>query len=448
MTQELPKALDIEPVVLGAVIDQAGSVSDCLQFIKTEDVFFDPTHRAIFKAILELYEASEPIDMFTVSQKLRKSSEESPNGHQWVYEVTTLTRKAVQDVKHLDRHMKILVEMYIRRELAKSMNAKVKALMDPGTDVFAEVQAFETDMARIVDGNSRGNAVSMKQAVGEAIEVMSQTSEGGLTGIPSGLSSLDKVTGGFQNTDLIIIAARPSMGKTAFVGSIMSNAAINHGASVGFFSMEMSVLQITNRLISKEANVALSAIKNKNVHGHTLSNIAKETASLASAPIYIDDTPALTILEMKSKARRMKNRYKIDMLIVDYLQLGVAKAGNREQEVSKLSAAMKAIAKELNIPVIALSQLSRAVESRGDKRPQLSDLRDSGSIEQDADIVMFLYRAEYYGLNEIEIDGDTYSSQGVGEVIIAKHRNGDLGSEILEFDGNKTTWRDLQVTPF
>jgi len=268
----------------------------------------------------------------------------------------------------------------------------------------------------------------------------------GLTGVPSGFTALDRVTSGWQKSDLVIIAARPAMGKTAFVLSVLRNAAVDHNRPVAIFSLEMSSVQLVNRLISSEAELDSEKIKKGTLADHEWAQLVHKTAKLSKAPLFVDDTPALSILELRAKCRKLKAQHDIQMVVVDYLQLmsGDSKGGfggNREQEIASISRALKKIAKELSIPVIALSQLSRAVETRGgDKRPQLSDLRESGAIEQDADMVMFLYRPEYYGITE---DEGGASTAGVGEVIIAKHRNGSLDNIKLRFIGRYTKFTDL-----
>jgi replicative DNA helicase len=275
----------------------------------------------------------------------------------------------------------------------------------------------------------------------------------GLTGIPSGFTNLDRVTSGWQKSDLVIIAARPAMGKTAFVVSALRNAAVDHGHAVAIFSLEMSSVQLVNRLISGEAELEGEKIKKGNLAEHEWAQLVHKTANLTKAPIFIDDTPALSILELRAKCRRLKQQHDIQLIVIDYLQLMSGDSsksggggGNREQEIASISRSLKNLAKELSVPVIALSQLSRAVETRGgDKRPQLSDLRESGSIEQDADMVMFLYRPEYYGITQ---DENGMPTQGIGEVIIAKHRNGSLENVQLKFIGKYTKFTDIDVSGF
>jgi replicative DNA helicase len=289
----------------------------------------------------------------------------------------------------------------------------------------------------------------MKTIMREAIAEMEirKHQKDGLTGVPSGFTALDRVTSGWQKSDLVIIAARPAMGKTAFVLSVLRNAAVDHNRPVAIFSLEMSSIQLVNRLIAGEAELDSEKIKKGQLADHEWAQLVHKTAKLSKAPLFVDDTPALSILELRAKCRKLKAQHDIQLIVIDYLQLmsGDSKGGNfggnREQEIASISRALKKIAKELSVPVIALSQLSRAVETRGgDKRPQLSDLRESGAIEQDADMVMFLYRPEYYGITE---DEDHNSTQGVGEVIIAKHRNGSLDTVKLRFIGRFTKFTDL-----
>jgi replicative DNA helicase len=299
---------------------------------------------------------------------------------------------------------------------------------------------------KISDSNLRKNYDSMKSLMFQATQEIQEkrNHKDGLTGIPSGFSRLDRVTSGWQKAELIIIAARPGMGKTAFVVSALRNAAVDFNFPVALFSLEMASLQLVNRLISAEAELDSEKIKKGNLADFEWQQMVHKTKRLSSAPIFIDDTPALSILELRAKCRRLKAEHNIQLIVIDYLQLMKGEAsGNREQEIASISRALKGIAKELNVPVIALSQLSRGVETRGgDKRPQLSDLRESGSIEQDADIVMFLYRPEYY---KISVDEEGMPTQGMAEVIIAKHRNGSLENVKLKFIGKYTKFADYDA---
>ncbi|MFM1913786.1 MAG: helicase, partial [Bacteroidota bacterium] len=302
------------------------------------------------------------------------------------------------------------------------------------------------------ESNIRKNYESMQDILGKAIIDLEekQKNKSGLTGIPSGFSKLDKVTSGFQKQELIIIAARPGMGKTAFVVSACRNAAVDFGEPVALFSLEMSSVQLVNRLISAEAEIESEKIRKGKLEPHEWKQLHKKIEKLHKAPIYIDDTPALSILELRAKCRRLKAQKDIKLIVIDYLQLMSGDSsnkggGNREQEISTISRALKQLAKELDVPVIALSQLNRSTETRGgDKKPQLSDLRESGAIEQDADQVMFIYRPEYYGITQ---DEQGNSLQGMGEIIMAKNRSGSLDNVWLKFIGKYTKYCDLDFEP-
>jgi replicative DNA helicase len=310
--------------------------------------------------------------------------------------------------------------------------------------VFELLDKTEQSIFQISDSNLRKNYDNMRNLMARAIQELQLMKEhkDGLTGVPSGFTELDRMTSGWQRSDLVIIAARPGMGKTAFVVSALRNAAVDFKIPVALFSLEMASVQLVNRMISAEAELESEKIKKGNLAEHEWAQLVHKTSRLSSAPIFIDDTPGLSILELRAKCRRLKAEHGIQIIVIDYLQLMRGdQGGNREQEIASISRSLKGIAKELNVPVLALSQLSRGVETRGgDKKPQLSDLRESGSIEQDADIVMFLYRPEYY---KITVDEEGMPTQGTGEVIIAKHRNGSTGSVKLKFIGKYTKFADL-----
>jgi replicative DNA helicase len=312
------------------------------------------------------------------------------------------------------------------------------------TDVFELLDKTEQSVFEISDSNLRKNYDNMRNLMAQAINELQllKDHKDGLTGVPSGFTALDRMTSGWQRSDLVIIAARPGMGKTAFVVSSLRNAAVDFKIPVAIFSLEMASIQLVNRMISAEAELEGEKLKKGQLADHEWAQLVHKTSRLSSAPIFIDDTPALSVLELRAKCRRLKAEHGIQLVVIDYLQLMRGdQGGNREQEIASISRALKGIAKELSVPVLALSQLSRSVETRGgDKRPQLADLRESGSIEQDADIVMFLYRPEYY---KITVDEEGLPTQGVGEVIIAKHRNGSTGTAKLKFIGKFTKFGDL-----
>lgn len=437
-----PQALELEEAVLGALMLEKDALSAIADILKPE-VFYKDAHRVIYEAIIFLFNDSQPVDLLTVTSQLRKDGTLDVAGG--AYAVTALTTR-VNSAANVEYHSRIIIEMAIKRELIRMSGEVQQKAYEETTDVFDLLDQTEAALFDISEQNIRRNYADMKTIMSEALTELEarQKHKDGLTGVPSGFSALDRITSGWQKSDLIIIAARPGMGKTAFVVSAMRNAAVDFGKPVAIFSLEMSSVQLVNRLISAESELEGDKIKKGSLADYEWQQLLHKTEKLSKAPIFIDDTPALTILELRAKCRRLKSQHDIQLIIVDYLQLMSADArggGNREQEIATISRALKGLAKELEVPVIALSQLSRAVETRGgDKRPQLSDLRESGSIEQDADIVMFLYRPEYYGLNE---DSEGMPTTGMGEVIIAKHRNGSLGNVKLKFIGKFTKFTDI-----
>ncbi len=439
-----PQAVDLEEAVLGALMLEKDALTNVIDILKVES-FYKEAHKVIFQAILDLFAESQPIDLLTVTTQLRKNGALEVAGG--AFYITELTSK-VASASNIEYHARIITEQAIKRELIKISSEIQKDAFEETTDVFELLDKMEQNLFEISEKNIRKNYSDMRSIMREAIIELEQrkNQKDGLTGVPSGFTALDRVTSGWQKSDLVIIAARPAMGKTAFVLSVLRNAAVDHNKPVAIFSLEMSAVQLVNRLISSEAELSSEKIKKGTLADHEWAQLVHKTAKLSKAPLFVDDTPALSILELRAKCRKLKAQHDIQMVVIDYLQLmsGDTKGGgggNREQEIASISRALKKIAKELSIPVIALSQLSRAVETRGgDKRPQLSDLRESGAIEQDADMVMFLYRPEYYGITEDEGGGST---AGVGEVIIAKHRNGSLENVKLRFIGQYTKFTDL-----
>lgn len=435
-----PQALDLEEAVLGALMLEKNALTAVIEFLRPEH-FYSEAHKLIYEAIVDLFKNSEPVDMRTVVNQLRKNGKlELVEG---AYKIAELTSK-VSSAANIEYHARIVIEMAIKRNLIEIASQIHHDAYEDTTDVFELLDKTEQGIFQISDTNLRKNYDTMKSLMFQAIQELQEKKnhKDGLTGIPSGFSKLDRVTSGWQRSDLCIIAARPGMGKTAFIVSALRNAAVDFNYPVAIFSLEMSSLQLVNRLISAEAELESDKIKKGNLAEFEWQQLVHKTTRLSSAPIFIDDTPALSILELRAKCRRLKAEHNIQMVVIDYLQLMKGEAGgNREQEIASISRALKGVAKELNIPVIALSQLSRGVETRGgDKRPQLSDLRESGSIEQDADIVMFLYRPEYY---KITVDEDGMPTQGMAEVIIAKHRNGSLENVKLKFIGKYTKFADF-----
>lgn len=437
-----PQALDLEEAVLGALMLEKGALNAVVEFLKPEH-FYTEGHREIYTSIITLFKGSEPVDMRTVVNQLRKDGKLELVGG--AYYIAELTSK-VSSAANMEYHARVIIEMAIKRDLIQIASQVHQDAYEDTTDVFELLDKTEQSIFAISDSNLRKNYDNMRNLMYRAIQELQKLKEhkDGLTGVPSGFTSLDRMTSGWQPSDLVIIAARPGMGKTAFVVSAMRNAAIDFKRPVAIFSLEMASVQLVNRMISAEAELEGEKIRRGQLADFEWQQLVHKTNRLSSAPIFIDDTPALTILELRAKCRRLKAEHNIELIIVDYLQLMRGdSAGNREQEIASISRALKGIAKELAVPVLALSQLSRGVETRGgDKRPQLSDLRESGSIEQDADIVMFLYRPEYY---KITVDEEGMPTQGMGEVIIAKHRNGSTGTVKLKFIGKYTKFADFDA---
>ncbi len=439
-----PQAVELEEAVLGAMMLEKDAVNDVIDVLSS-DSFYKDAHKSIYTVIQELFQNSEPIDILTVTQGLKKKGELDFVGG--AHYVASLTNR-IASAANVEYHARIIAQKYIQRELIRISSETIKMAYEETTDVFDLLDKAEGDLFKVAEGNIRKNYDKMNTLVHQAVKKIEELSEQeeGVSGIASGFASIDKVTSGFQKSDMIILAARPGMGKTAFVLSLARNVAVESNKAIAVFSLEMSSLQLVNRLISSETELSQEKLKRGSLQPHEWEQLHARLNKLTDAPIFIDDTPALSIFELRAKARRLKAQHDIQMIIIDYLQLmtaGSESKGNREQEISTISRSIKSIAKELDIPVIALSQLSRAVETRGgDKRPMLSDLRESGAIEQDADMVCFIYRPEYYGLTE---DENGNSTLGRAELIIAKHRNGALENVPLKFISHLAKFENLEL---
>ncbi len=429
-----PQAIDLEEAVLGALMLDKEALTDVIDILK-KDSFYKEDHQMIYEAILDLFQKSEPIDILTVTQELKKRGElEIIGGPFYIAQLTN----RVASSANVEFHARIISQKHIQRELIKISSDTIKKAYDETIDVFDLLDGAEAKLFEVAEGNIRRSYEDMNKLLHKAVKQLEAISKlDGTSGVPTGFANLDRVTGGFQKSDMIVLAARPGMGKTAFVLSMARNAAVDYKKGVAVFSLEMSSLQLVNRLIASETEIAGEKLKKGNLEPWEWEQLNARIGKLTNAPIFINDTPGLSVFELRAQCRRLKAEKDIQMVIIDYLQLMSASSdgkGNREQEISTISRAVKGIAKELDIPVIALSQLSRAVETRGgDKRPQLSDLRESGAIEQDADMVMFIYRPEYYG---ITADEDGNSTQGLGELIIAKHRNGSTEDVKIRFQNH------------
>ena len=439
-----PQATDLEEVVLGAMMIDKRGVDEVIDILHPE-VFYNSAHQKIFEAIFMLFKEGLPIDLLTVSTKLKSLKSLDLIGGDFY--LIQLTQK-VSSSAHIEFHARIIIQKYIQRSLIKISNEIIEDSYNESTDVFDLLDTAESKLYEITQGNIKKSTISAQDLVIEAKKKIEEiANKDGLSGIPSGFAKLDNLTSGWQPSDLIIIAARPGMGKTAFSLSMARNISVLHNIPVAFFSLEMSSIQLITRLISSETGLSSEKLRTGNLEKHEWEQLNVKVKSLEKAPLFIDDTPSLSIFDLRAKARRLASQHKIKMIMVDYLQLmtagGGQKGGNREQEISTISRNLKALAKELNIPVIALSQLSRAVETRGGtKRPLLSDLRESGAIEQDADIVSFIYRPEYYKIDEWD-DDEHSPTEGQGEFIVAKHRNGGLDEIRLKFLGHLGKFEDL-----
>lgn len=441
-----PQAIDLEEAVLGAMLIDKKGVDEAVDILSPE-AFYKAAHGHIFEAIHTLFEEGEPIDLLTVSEKLKKEKKlEAAGGDFYLVQLT----QKVSSSAHIEFHSRIILQKFIQRSLIKISNEIIKESYDDSTDVFDLLDSAESKLYDVTQGNIKTTTESAKSLVIQAKSRIEEISnKEGLSGIPSGFEELDKITSGWQPSDLIIVAARPGMGKTALTLSMARNIAVGQNIPVAFFSLEMSSVQLITRLISSETELSSEKLRTGNLAEHEWEQLNVKVKALENAPLYIDDTPSLSIFDLRAKARRLASQYGIQIIFIDYLQLMTAslkhKGGNREQEISTISRNLKALAKELDIPVIALSQLSRAVETRGgSKRPLLSDLRESGAIEQDADIVSFIYRPEYYGIDEWD-DEERTPTKNQAEFIVSKHRNGAQGTIKLKFLGHLGKFDNLDT---
>jgi replicative DNA helicase len=438
-----PQALPLEEAVLGAIMLDKDALPVVMDILSAESFYAD-AHQLIFKAVLRLFEKSQPIDMLTVSESLKKSGDlEAIGGAYYLVELTG----RVASSANIEYHARIVSQKHIQRELIKVSTQIIKDAYEDTTDVFNLLDEAEKGLFDITQNNLSRNYESMGSLASKTLKMLEElkNKKDGLTGVPTGFTELDRLTSGWQPSDMVILAARPGMGKTSFVLALAKNAAMDFQKPVAVFSLEMSNVQLVQRLISMEAEISGSKMRNGKLEEYEWQQLQSAIEKMSEVPIFIDDTPGINIFELRAKCRRLKMQHDIQMVIIDYLQLmsggGENQKGNREQEISAISRALKGMAKELNIPVIALSQLSRAVETRGGaKRPQLSDLRESGAIEQDADMVSFIYRPEYYQILE---DEEGQSLKGVAEIIIAKNRHGATKTVKLRFVDEFAKFADL-----
>jgi len=440
-----PAAPEVEMSVIGAILLNNDAAPKAIEVLKPE-AFYDKKNKLIFEAITSLYEADEPIDTVSLYEELKKSGKvDEAGGAAYIAKLT----QDISSAANIDYHARIVLEKWILRQLITASMDVAHMAFEGSEDVFDLLDAAEAKIFQISEEGIKESFKSMDKAVKEALELIEAIHSKNIStfSVPSGFFELDELLGGFQKSDLIIVAARPSMGKTAFAMSAARNAAIDHGIPIAVFSLEMSTIQLATRLISAEARINAHNVRTGKFRAEDGAKISRTVHRLSKAPIYIDDTPGISILELRAKARRLKNEKNIGLVIVDYLQLVNPSSAmeSREREISTISRSLKGLAKELNLPVIALSQLNRAVESRTDKKPMLSDLRESGSIEQDADVVMFLYRPEVYGITSYTTgDSGGESTEGIAEVIVGKQRNGPIGDVKLRFIKDYARFENLE----
>lgn len=444
-----PQAIDIEKVVLGALMIDKDAFTVVSEIIKPE-TFYEARHQKIYEAVQSLNLQEKPVDIMTVTEELRhKGTLEDVGGPAYVVELSS----QVASSAHIEYHAHILAQKFLARQLIQFASMIETDAFDETVDVDDLMQKAEGALFEISQKNMLQDYVQIDTIVDQAHQLLLQASnrEGGLTGVPSGFRKLDDLTAGWQPSDLVIIAGRPAMGKTSFALSIAKNVAIDYRKPIAFFSLEMNNVQLVNRLISNVCSIPGNKILNGQLTPDEWERFDSNIRKMQGAPIYVDDTPGLSIFELRTKARRLVREHGIELLMIDYLQLMNANGmrfNSRQEEVSTISRSLKGLAKELNIPVLALSQLSRAVEQRDGpegKRPQLSDLRESGAIEQDADMVLFVHRPEYYHILQDEKGNDLH---GMAQIIIAKHRKGATGDVLLNFRGEYTRFSNPEDIDF
>lgn len=444
-----PNALDFERLVIGTFLIDKKGLDHSIDLL-TPEVFYDPRHQVIFSTILKLYEDNQPVDLMTIIQDLKKEGRLNlAGGDSYIIDLTM----GVSSSAHIEYHVRVILEKYILRSLINVSANVIDAAYKESTDVFELLDKAEQSFFEITNGTIKKGFDTANSLVKQAIEtIKSLKDKEGLSGVPSGFRDVDKETGGWQNSDLIIIAARPAMGKTAFLLSMARNIAVGHKIPMALFSLEMASVQLITRMIASETRISSEKLRKGTLDDEEWQRLFSNVSELENAPLYIDETPSLSIFDFRAKCRRLVMQHGVRLIMVDYLQLmtaggGGKGTGNREQEISMISRSLKAIAKELNVPVIALSQLSRSVETRPGKRPQLSDLRESGAIEQDADIVSFIFRPEYYKITVWDNDeeGQETSTENQAELIIAKHRNGATADVRLSFLKHFAKFGDIEA---
>ncbi|MFC2131114.1 replicative DNA helicase [Bacteroidota bacterium] len=426
-----PHSNEAEIAVLGSMMLDRGAVAISIELLEIES-FYNEAHKKIYETMISMFERGITIDLVALAEELNKKKMlESVGGAYYLSEINSRTPTAA----NIETYARIVQERYLKRLLIHSAGKILANSYDETTDALDEIDQAEHEIFQIAQKRFQKSYVDIKKLAHETIELIGKLVEKGkkgLTGVPSGFYDLDKLTGGFQKSDFIVIAGRPSMGKTAFALSIARNVAVEYKQPIAFFSIEMAAIQLVIRLLSAEAKINGNNIRTGNINQKDFAKIAHTIGRIADAPIVIDDSASMTIMELRAKSRRLIAEHGVKMIMVDYLQLMRSpKSESREREISIISQSLKQLAKELNIPIVAMAQLNRGVEARSDKRPMLSDLRESGSIEQDADVVIFLHRPEQYGAKDFGRDSE--DAEGKAEIILSKQRNGPTGSVKLAF---------------
>jgi replicative DNA helicase len=448
-----PQAVEVEEAVLGSMLIEHEAATVALQMLSSND-FYKPAHQHIFEVLHDLYERDNPLDLLTVENELRdKELLDICGGAGYLSELT----RSVSSAANVDYHAQIIAEKATKRNLILGCTDIIKEAYDSSSDPYDVLDKAEQRIFDLANSKQRAQAQPIGDVLKDTLSHLEDIrgESAGITGVPTG-TDVDSKTAGWQDGDLVIIAARPSMGKTAYVLTTARNAALHQDpemqTKVAIFSLEMSNQSLVQRLLTMEGRINAQSARSGQLNDDEFKRLIDAAGRLFTANIFVDDTPGLSLMELRTKSRRLKSEHDIGLIVVDYLQLMTASGkdfGTREQEIASISRGLKALAKELNVPVVALSQLSRAVEQRGgDKRPQLSDLRESGSIEQDADVVCFLYRPEYYG---IKTTPEGQSTTGLAEVIIGKQRNGPVGSVPLYFVKDYARFENLTTadsTPY
>ena len=439
-----PQAVEIEIAVLGAILIDRDASLKVMQSL-SEEVFYKEAHRKIFSTMVSLFEKGEPIDIITLTNELKRRGQLEAAGG--AFYLTDLTARVISGA-NIEYHSKLLIEKYILRQIITECSTIIEKSFKEKNDAFQLLDEVESRIFKLYEKGMNKSYTDIKSAIHQTIEQLESVHglATNITGVPTGFVEMDNLTGGFQKSDLIIVAGRPGQGKTAFALNIVRNAAVDFDIPIAFFSLEMSTTQLVQRLICSEASVNLQEIRTGRLSDKKWQLLSMRVGKLAAAKMYIDDTPAITLLELRAKARRLKLEKDVGVIVIDYLQLmrGPKEADSREREISMISGGLKALAKELDIPIVALSQLNRQVESRSDKRPQLSDLRESGSIEQDADMVCFVHRPETYNIKEYE---DKMSTENSAEIIIGKARSGPTGEFRLRFVKEHTRFERIVYIP-